>query len=105
MHRAIFKNRLQFVELLLESNFNIKKFLTYKRLLKLYNQVSEGSFLRKLYKKEAKLDLDTKNQTDKHNMFHHHVQYDDVGCVIQSLMKNLFLHKFRQTPFNEIQVH
>jgi hypothetical protein len=40
MELAIKNNRTQFVQLFLENGFNLKKFLTYKMLLKFYKEVN-----------------------------------------------------------------
>ena len=43
MFDAILNDRVDFVRLLLENSFNLKKFLTYRRLIKLYNEVSKSN--------------------------------------------------------------
>ena len=40
MNTAVQKNKFKFVKLLLDNNFALKPFLTYKRLFKLYNNVN-----------------------------------------------------------------
>ena len=39
MHTAIIENRTEFIELFIENDFNLKQFLTYRRLLNLYIEV------------------------------------------------------------------
>jgi len=39
MHIAILENRIEFVKLFIENDFSLKQFLTYERLLQLYNEV------------------------------------------------------------------
>lgn len=39
MFSAILKNRIEFVNLLLENGFNLKNFLTYERYLQLFEKV------------------------------------------------------------------
>ena len=39
MYMAIVDDRVEFVDLLFQNGFNLKKFLTHRRLLKLYNHV------------------------------------------------------------------
>lgn len=39
MHLAILNNRIEFVSLFLENNFNVQTFLTHAELLRLYNEV------------------------------------------------------------------
>ena len=39
MHLAILNNRIEFVSLFLENNFNMQTFLTHAELLRLYNEV------------------------------------------------------------------
>jgi hypothetical protein len=41
MYNAIINDRVDFVKLFIENGFQVKKFLTYRRLIKLYNDVSE----------------------------------------------------------------
>ncbi len=41
---AIVSNKFQFLKLFLENGFVIKNFLTYRKLLKLYNQVNYTIF-------------------------------------------------------------
>ena len=39
MHTALLENRAEFIEIFLENDFDLKPFLTYRRLFTLYNQV------------------------------------------------------------------
>lgn len=50
MEIALLKNKPKFVQLLLENGLNIKTFLTYRRLMFLYNSVSrkKNDYMRKI---------------------------------------------------------
>jgi hypothetical protein len=39
MYAAIIENRTEFIELFIENDFNLKQFLSYRRLLNLYVEV------------------------------------------------------------------
>ena len=41
MHIAILEDKTEFVKLFIENDFSLKQFLTYERLLQLYNEVIE----------------------------------------------------------------
>ena len=41
MFSAILKDRIEFVNLLLDNGFNLKNFLTYERYLKLFEKVKK----------------------------------------------------------------
>ncbi|CAF0977505.1 unnamed protein product [Brachionus calyciflorus] len=91
MFSAILKNRVQFVNLLLENGFSLKNFLTHERLLKLYKEASVASLLSSLFRKILKMELE--NKTNFYN----------VGRIIQNLVDNLFRHEFTHPQFNKVE--
>ncbi|KAK3605981.1 hypothetical protein CHS0354_019660 [Potamilus streckersoni] len=82
MLSAIQLNRVNFVELFLDNGVSLKEFLTIKRLLLLYNNVSSRSLLKILFKKmwQKKNEVSDKKITLK-----------DVGLLIQDLLGDYYV--------------
>ncbi|KAL3836664.1 hypothetical protein ACJMK2_022086 [Sinanodonta woodiana] len=82
MLSAIQLNRVNFVELFLDNGVSLKEFLTIKRLLLLYNNVSSRSLLKILFKKmRQKMNLES-NKT---------ITLKEVGLLIQDLLGDYYV--------------
>jgi len=98
MEYAIIKNRVAFVELFLETGYNIKNYLTYARPLHLYSQIPVSSDLFVLLKGQMPYGL-TSEQIDKDKQF---FPFDAIGRVTQKLLRDLYSHRFTKPPFTLI---
>lgn len=97
MFNALLNDQYEFVNLLLENGFSIKKFLTYNRYKKLFirkfNSISLITKLfRKLFNKDTNSDFDS-------------IDLKLVGCCIEKLVDNLFEHEFSsQSNFKDLGI-
>lgn len=86
MFNALLNDQYEFVNLLLENGFSIKKFLTYNRYKKLISRKFFSvslitKLLRKLFNKDTNSDLDS-------------INLRLYGSCIEKLVDNLFEHEF-----------
>jgi transient receptor potential cation channel subfamily M member 2 len=91
MYEALVNDRVEFVRLILEHGFNLKCFLTWRRLLKLYNDMLPSSrlfssFLVKIHKEK--------------NLF----DFKDIGKAIEKLVNYLYKSQFTHVDFSYIMV-
>ncbi len=98
MEYAIIRNRVAFVELFLETGYNIKNYLTYARLLHLYSQIPITSDLFVLLRDKMPYGL-TSEQINKDKQF---FTFDAIGRVTQKLLRDLYSHRFTKPPFKLI---
>lgn len=101
MEDAIIKNRVEFVELFLENGYNIKNYLTYGKLLNLYNSIPASSDLYKLLYEQVGLGLSNKRLRDL-GLSNICFTFKDIGHLTQRLLDDLYKHRFTQSPFREI---
>jgi hypothetical protein len=117
MFTAIVNDKIDFVKIFLENGCNMSEFLTYRRLIKLYNQVRIGylifffrfkffhftqikipsssilySLLRKIKRRKRKT-YDPSNIVFK---------LKEIGEITHSLLDGLFVHKFTKKPVSDI---
>lgn len=105
MYNAILDNRVEFVGLFLDNNFcSLSHFLTYRVLLKLYNQVilteKKALFTQFIHRKNSTL-LDKLRANDQ-NTF----TFSEIGGAIESLVDRFYQTNFTRSPlvdFNEGQ--
>lgn len=102
MEDAIVKNRVEFVELFLENGYNIKTYLTYGKLLNLYNKIPASSDLYKLLYEQVGLGLSNKKLKDLTGLSNICFTFRDIGHITQRLLDDLYKHRFTQSPFREI---
>jgi len=98
MEYAIIKNRVAFVELFLETGYNIKNYSTYARLLHLYSQIPVSSDLFVLLKDQMPYGH-ISEQIEKDKQF---LTFDAIGRVTQKLLRDLYSHRFTKPPFTLI---
>ncbi len=102
MDYAIIKNRVAFVELFLETGYSIKNYLTYSRLLHLYNEIPISSDLYMLLRDQAHKGLTTgqlaKTDAEQRLIF----SFYNIGRVTQKLLRDLYVHRFTEPPFTLI---
>ena len=118
MYMAISMNRADFVKEFLDRGFILSKFLTYRCLLKLYNDVniqknrSKNQF--KINLKLLKRLKSPKNsplfnylrinrrrdfkQDDSKSL----IRFRDIGFVIQHALRNFYVHEFCQKPYKSV---
>ena len=116
MFTAISLNRVDFVQAFLDHGLQLSKFLTHRRLLKLYNDMPKNSpfyvclsrnkrslpkrinnlfhglanFLKCGEKKQAKKNTET------------FFNFKEIGFAIESLLQNFYKHRFNSYPLGEI---
>jgi transient receptor potential cation channel subfamily M protein 5 len=103
MEDAIIKNRVQFVELFLENGYNLKSYLTYSKLLNLYNSIPANSDLYKLL--YERVSYANKNSKENAGLDRICYTFKDIGSVTQKLLNYLYEHRFTESPFSEISSH
>lgn len=123
MYMAINMNRADFVKEFLDRGFILSKFLTYRCLLKLFNDVYK--FYYRLVKKKFKLIKNfkyisflfkapknstlfnylkiTKSDEFKLDDSELRLRFKDIGYVIQNSLRNFYIHEFCSKPFNKIE--
>ncbi len=92
MYKAIISNNTDFVKLFLDQGFSLKNFLTYRLLLKLYNDPSilqTALFVKILNRK-------------KYGEARKAVNFKSIGLIIEALVNQLYSHKFTRLPFSSI---
>ena len=104
MYQAIIDDKHEFVKLFLENGFVLKNFVTYRRLLKLYNEIPKNSHFFLLLDKIHRNEKDTKHllkkfkQSEANPIF----TFKLIGSVLHNLVDDIFKHKFSLSPFNQI---
>ncbi|RNA06320.1 transient receptor potential cation channel subfamily M member 2 isoform X1 [Brachionus plicatilis] len=98
MFTAISTDKPDFVEIFMENNCDISKFLTYRRLLNLYNNMPKNCILYKrliqIRRIKGKIDEEYKSFIFK-----------EIGDVIESLLDNLFKHSFSKLKLSLDQIN
>ncbi|CAF0919426.1 unnamed protein product [Brachionus calyciflorus] len=96
MYSALVGDKPDFVEIFLENDCDINEFLTYRRLLKLYNDLSKTCLLyKKLIKKKR---LKHKINDNLALTF----KFKEIGEIIEDMTDDLYSHSFTNEPLSLI---
>lgn len=100
MYTAIDKNRPDFVKEFLNNGFKLSKYLTYRILLKLYNDVSRSSPFYNLF---------MRRKLDKYSLVFNRIKTDDVyirfkdvGLILKELLGNSYRNEYLKEPYDQL---
>ena len=116
MHIAILENKTDFVKLFVENDFSLKQFLTYERLLQLYNEVNKLILfeLKSIYnwyfyfffeiipKSTHLLNLFQKDKKFS-NQLNKRVSYKQIGRVIEYALNDFVESKFTSKEYEKYE--
>jgi len=92
---AITNNKLEFVKVLAANGVNLKEVLTVRRLLKMYNSLSESSVLFSVLSKR-------RSSRSGSSCCEGNFTFSEIGQLIQELLGNNYKHKFTQGQLDSI---
>lgn len=94
MYQAIIQNRIEFVELFLENGFSMKNFVTYRLMLKLYNDIPETSLLFRLLNRMKQKKMGKRYSKNLKHIY----RFKNIGHIIEKLTNHLYSHIFSEQP-------
>jgi len=94
---AITNNKLEFVKVLAANGVNLKEVLTVRRLLKMYNSLSESSVLFSVLSKR-------RSSRPGSSCCEGNFTFSEIGHFIEELLGNNYRHKFTQGQLDSIGV-
>ncbi|CAF0945028.1 unnamed protein product [Brachionus calyciflorus] len=98
MYVAINKDRPDFVQEFLNYGLKLPKYLTYRVLLRLYNDVSENSAFYNLYTRNKfgkKITL-----CNKKKPYDIQIRFKDIGLIIKQLLDNFYENEYLKKPYD-----
>jgi len=93
---AIQNDNLDFVKLFIENGCVISDFLTYRHLIKLYNNISTNSMLYVLLMRNKRNKKSGQKSSDSV------IELKEVGEILQLLIDNDFIHQFLKNPLKNL---
>ena len=106
MYKAINKDRPEFVKEFIDFGLKPSKFLTYRLLLKLYNDIPDDSaffetyFRTKLNRYSSWLPC----QTKIFYMDEILIRFKDVGLIIKDLFDNFYRNEYLKYPYDKLKI-
>lgn len=104
MYKAINEDRPDFVSEFFEFGLKSKEFLTYRLLLKLYNDIPNGSafFNAYFHKKFSKYSNWLPCNQKQVYMDEIYIRFKDVGLVLKYLFDNYYRNEYLKSPYDKI---
>lgn len=107
MYTAILENKVEFVKLFLENGLVLKNFATYRRLIKMYNEIPSNTDLFMFLERNNRTsNMKKKTRAVKKDVVYERpiFTYEKIGAAVQKLVDDIFKDRFTLPPFNHISI-
>lgn len=106
MYKAINKDRPEFVQEFIDFGLKARRFLTYRFLLKLYNDIPDDSAFFETFSR-IKLNRYSSWLPWKRKIFEYDeifIKLKDVGLIIKDLFDNFYRNEYLKYPYDKVKI-